>query len=85
VTKTTPSRDGGNVAPGDDMVDWRKVVEAVGIICNEVKSLREFAIQQQDTFSNKIQSNALRTPKLDDRRIEASPWATRHHHKEPCL
>jgi hypothetical protein len=34
------------------VVEWRKVVELMGIICNEVKSLRETVIKQQETIND---------------------------------
>ena len=52
AAKTTSVGDGRDAAPGDDMVEWRKVVEVMGTICNEVKSLREIVIKQQETIND---------------------------------
>jgi hypothetical protein len=51
AAKTTPPGDGGSATPGD-VVEWRKVVEVMGIVYNEVKSLREIIIKQQDAIND---------------------------------
>jgi hypothetical protein len=61
TAKTTPPGDGGSATPGD-VVEWRKVVEVMGIVCNEVKSLREIVIKQQDVINDlRIQHEETRS------------------------
>jgi hypothetical protein len=61
AAKTTPPGDGGSATPGD-VVEWRQVVEVMGIVCNEVKSLREIVIKQQDAINDlRIQHEETRS------------------------
>jgi hypothetical protein len=50
AAKTTPPGDGNNTTAGDGAVEWGKVVEMIGVLCNEVKSLKEIVAKQQDTI-----------------------------------
>src|SRR5438045_3214853 len=45
AAKITPPGDGGIAAPEGDVVEWRRMLEMMGIVCNEVKSLREIVIK----------------------------------------
>ncbi|RYP13221.1 hypothetical protein DL766_009878 [Monosporascus sp. MC13-8B] len=48
IAKATPAGDGGNAGPGGDMVELRKMMKVVGIMCNEIKSLREIALMTEE-------------------------------------
>ena len=52
AARESPTGDAGNATTGEDVVEWRKVVEVVGLMCSEIKSLKEIVIQQQDTIKD---------------------------------
>lgn len=63
AAETTPD-DAGNATPGENMVEWRKMVEVVGVMCNEIKSLREIVVRQQETINDlhkRIEDNQSQT------------------------
>jgi len=53
AARETAPDNASNATTGEDTVEWRKMVEVVGVMCNEIKSLREIVIRQQETRSYK--------------------------------
>jgi hypothetical protein len=44
VTAETTPNNASNTTPRENIVEWQKMVEVVGVICNKIKSLREIVI-----------------------------------------
>jgi len=44
VPDRSPEERDDNATAGEDMVGWRKIVEVLGVMCNETKSLRQIVM-----------------------------------------